>query len=60
MDKQIVAHPDNDILISDLKKKEWTIGTSLAVQWLRLQASNAEDSSLIPGQGTKILCAMRQ
>ena len=29
-------------------------GTSLAVQWLRLCASNAEGAGLIPGQGTKI------
>ena len=27
---------------------------SLAVQWLRLPASNAGDVGLIPGQGTKI------
>ena len=29
-------------------------GTSLAVQWLNLQTSTAEDASLIPGPGTKI------
>ena len=29
-------------------------GTSLVVQWLRLQASNAEDVGSIPSQGTKI------
>ena len=28
--------------------------TSLAVQWLRLQASTAGDMGSIPGQGTKI------
>ena len=28
--------------------------TSLAVQWLRLHASNAEGAGSIPGQGTKI------
>lgn len=33
-------------------------GTSLAVQWLRLCASNAGDSSLIPAWGLKILHAM--
>ena len=27
------------------------LGTSLAVQWLRLQAANAGDTSVIPGQG---------
>ena len=29
-------------------------GISLAVQWLRLHASNAGDTGLTPGQGTKI------
>ena len=33
-------------------------GTSLAIQWLRLRASNAEIVGLIPGQGTKIPQAM--
>ena len=28
-------------------------GTSLAVQWLKLYASNARHMDLIPGQGTK-------
>ena len=31
-----------------------TLGTSLAVQWLRLCASTAGDAGLIPGHGTKI------
>ena len=30
------------------------IGTSLVVQWLRLQASNTGGEGLIVGQGTKI------
>ena len=30
------------------------IGTTLAVQWLRLRASNAEGTGSIPGRGTKI------
>ena len=34
--------------------KSYGIGTSLAVQWLRLCSSTAEDKGLIPGQGTKI------
>ena len=34
-------------------QKEET-GTSLAVQWLRLYASNVGSAGLIPGQGTKI------
>ena len=29
-------------------------GTSLAVQWLRLRASNSGHTGLIPGRGTKI------
>ena len=29
-------------------------GTSLAVQWLRLQVSKAEGVGSIPGQGTRI------
>ena len=31
--------------------------TSLAAQWLRLRAANAESAGSIPGQGTKILNA---
>ena len=34
-------------------KKQW--GTSLAVQWLRLQASTAGGMDSIPGWGPKIL-----
>ena len=34
-------------------------GTSLVVQWLRLHASNAGGTRLIPGQGIKIPNAMR-
>ena len=30
------------------------LGTSLAVQWLRLQAPNAGGMGLLPGWGTKI------
>ena len=29
------------------------VQTSLAVQWLRLQASNSGDTGSIPGQGTR-------
>ena len=39
------------------KKSFWT---SQAVHWLRLQAFTAQILDLIPGQGTKILHAMRQ
>jgi len=35
------------------KKDEDFLGTSLAVQWLRLHASNARGVSSLPGQGTK-------
>ena len=34
-------------------------GTSLVVQWLRLQASIAGGAGSIPGQGTKILHAVQ-
>ena len=37
--------------------KKVTMGTSLAVQWLRLHTPNAGDTDSIPGQGTKILHA---
>ena len=40
-------------------KKSLAIGTSLMVQWLRLQAANAAGMGLIPGQGTKIPHAAR-
>ena len=33
------------------------VGTSLAVQWLRIWSSNEGDEGLIPGQGTTILHA---
>ena len=36
-----------------------TQGNSLAVQWLRLHASIAEGPGSIPGQGNKILQALR-
>ena len=47
----------------ELEKEEQTKlkasgrGTFLAVQWLRLRASNAGGVGSIPGQGTKILLA---
>ena len=36
------------------------MGTSLAIQWLRLCASNAEGADSIPGQGTKIPYAVQR
>ena len=41
------------------KKKITSAGTSLGVQWLRLQASNAKGTGSIPGQGTKMPHAAR-
>ena len=39
--------------------KNWpNMGTSLAVQWLRLCTSTAGDTDSISGQGTKILSAV--
>ena len=35
------------------------LGTSLAVQWLKLCSSTAGDLGLIPGQGTRILHTVR-
>ena len=40
-----------------LKGRDW--GNSLAVQWLGLHASTAGGMRSIPGQGTKILQAVR-
>ena len=40
--------------MSLLKFKKQQAETSLAVQWLRLCASRAGGTGLIPGQGTKI------
>ena len=34
-----------------------SLGTSLVAQWLRLHASTAQGTGLIPGQGIKILHA---
>ena len=42
-----------------MKLKMIYVGNSLAVQWLRLCASNAGSMGSIPGQGTKIPHAMR-
>ena len=45
------------VWIKRIYKSYW--GTSLAVQWLRLCASNAGGIDSIPGQGTKIPHALR-
>ena len=41
----------------DIKTETWYRGTSLVVQWLRLQASTAGGTGSIPGRGTEILHA---
>ena len=43
-----------------ISKNSTVCGTSLAVKWLRLCASNARDAGSIPGQGTKIPHATQQ
>ena len=40
-----------------LEDQNLCLGTSLAIQWLRLPASIAKDADSIPGQGTMILHA---
>lgn len=42
-----------------VSNQKTSVGTSLAVQWLRFWASTARGSGLIPPQGTKISHAMR-
>ena len=41
-----------------LSNKKTCFGTSLKVQWLRLHASTPGGGGLIPGPGTKTLCAV--
>ena len=45
---------------TDYINQENSLGTSLVVQWLRLQASTIGSMGLIPGQGTKIPHAARR
>ena len=40
-------------MITKILLRNKYIGTSLAVQWLRLHAPNAGGLDLIPGQGTR-------
>ena len=48
------------VIVWDQKiNQEWVWGTSLAVQWLRLQASTAGNMGSTPGRGTKILHVTR-
>ena len=42
------------------KVRMTTLGTSLAVQWLKLCISTAGGTGSIPGQGTKIPHAMQR
>ena len=46
------------LTLNKLKLKDRGTGTSLVVQWLRLYASTAGDTGLIPGWETKILHAI--
>ena len=48
----IKATQNSTKIVISIKKK--VFGTSLAVQWLRLHASNAGGTDSIPGRGTKI------
>ena len=54
MNKEILSS-----LLNFCPLKDFNSGISLEVQWLGLHASNAGGMDLIPGQGTKILCATR-
>ena len=46
-------HPICSLPCACHQGKKWTLETSLVVQGLRLQAPNAGDPGLIPGQGTR-------
>ena len=49
-----VVGPEHPYFINLLFIQQMITGTSLAVQWLRLQASTSGGAGSIPGQGTKI------
>ena len=51
---EVVGRPGH---VQESRIKETSPGTSPAVQWLRLCASTAGGTGLIPGQGSKILHA---
>ena len=50
-----VLQVEQDTRGQDTIFKRMTVGTSLAVQWLRLHASITGGKSSVPGQGAKIL-----
>ena len=52
---------NRDVRLRQFKKKQTGLGTSLMVQWLRLQTSTAGGMDSIPGQGIKIphACAVQ-
>ena len=54
---QLVEQSDTEWEIKTMYKM-CEEGTSLVVQWIRLQASNSGGMGSIPGQGTKILHAV--
>ena len=60
LDPKVNMSPGAEIQIHDQEKtgKDWTTGTSLVVQWLRLQASNAGGTGSIPGWGTAMPCGV--
>ena len=49
-----ISRLERKLSFNILNKIKIIVGTSLAVQWLRLRASNAGVAGSIPGQGTKI------
>ena len=54
----VLKHTSGKPEILSGRRPQWikiaALGTSLAVQWLRLHAPNAGDTGLIPGRGTKM------
>ena len=56
--KEIEALKKIPLLAYYTNSKNWLMGTSLEVQWLRLWTSTAGSMGSIPCQGTKILQAM--
>ena len=52
--KEIADIISSNQLVWNCPKVKFCLGTSLAVQWLRLQASTAGGMGSVPGLGTKI------
>ena len=49
----INAHKNSGVFQLSLREDKGLKGTSLVVQWLRLQVLNAEGPGLTPGRGTR-------